>query len=72
MTQTEAEQISWPDDGYSRIPYGVYTDPSVYDDEQQRIFRGEVWSFVGLAQEIPEMGDYRTTYIGDTPVIVVR
>jgi len=72
MTQTETAQISWPDDGYSRIPYGVYTDPSVYDDEQQRIFRGEVWSFVGLAQEIPEMGDYRTTYIGDTPVIVVR
>ncbi|MEK9646680.1 MAG: Rieske 2Fe-2S domain-containing protein, partial [Alphaproteobacteria bacterium] len=43
-----------------------------YAEEQQKLFRGPVWSFVGMEQEIPEAGDYRTIYIGETPVIVVR
>lgn len=72
MTSAHEGQPAWPDQGYSRVPYGVYTDPSVYDDEQRRIFRGPVWSFVGFDREIPEPGDYRTTCIGETPVIVLR
>ena len=71
MNETQ-HAACWPDDGVSRVPYGVYTDPGIYEQEQARIFRGPVWSFVGLSQEIPEPGDYRTTYIGDTPVIVLR
>lgn len=71
MSETQ-HAVRWPDDGVSRVPYGVYTDPDVYEEEQARIFRGPVWSFVGLSQEIPEPGDYRTGYIGDTPVIVLR
>ena len=67
-----AQTITWPDKGYSRVPYGVYTDPDVYREEQKKLFRGPIWSFVGLEQEIPEPGDYRTTYIGETPVIVIR
>ncbi len=62
----------WPHDGYHSVPYGIYTDPDIYDAEQQQIFRGPAWHFVGLASDIPEAGDYRTTYVGDTPVIVVR
>ena len=71
MSETQ-HAVRWPDDGVSRVPYGVYTDPGIYEEEQARIFRGPVWSFVGLRQEIPEPGDYRTAYIGDTPVIVLR
>ena len=71
MSETQ-RAVRWPDDGVSRVPYGVYTDPDIYGEEQARIFRGPVWSFVGLSQEIPEPGDYRTAYIGDTPVIVLR
>lgn len=69
---TSAGTIKWPDDGYSRVPFGIYTDPDVYADEQQKLFRGPIWSFVGIEAEIPEKGDYQTTYIGDTPVIVLR
>ena len=58
MSETQ-HAVRWPDDGVSRVPYGVYTDPDVYEEEQARIFRGPVWSFVGLSQEIPEPGDYR-------------
>ena len=72
MTDPQPRQFVWPDEGYSRIPYGVYTDAGVYQEEQQKIFRGPVWNFVGLEQEIPGIGDFRTIYIGETPVIVVR
>ncbi len=64
--------VTWPDDGVSRIPIRIYTDPEIYAEEQQRIFRGPIWSFVGMADEIAKPGDYQTTYIGDTPVIVLR
>ena len=68
----ETTQIKWPDDGVSRIPYQIYTDPKNYEREQESIFRGPIWSFVGMGQEIENPGDYQTTYIGDTPVIVLR
>ena len=68
----ETTQIKWPDDGVSRIPYQIYTDPKNYEREQESIFRGRIWSFVGMGQEIENPGDYQTTYIGDTPVIVLR
>jgi len=53
-----------------RVPYRVFTDPRFHDYEQERIFRGETWSFVALEAEIPNSGDFKSTYIGDTPVIV--
>ena len=55
-----------------RVPYAVFTEKSYYDREQEKIFRGDEWSFVGLEAEIPNHGDYKTTFIGDTPVIVIR
>jgi phenylpropionate dioxygenase-like ring-hydroxylating dioxygenase large terminal subunit len=72
MATNIKDLVKWPDDGVSRIPYQIYTDPDVYEEEQRRIFRGPVWSFVGMANEIAKPGDYQTTYIGDTPVIVLR
>lgn len=62
----------WPGNGVHQVPYQIYTDPDIYAEEQARIFRGAVWSFVGLESEVPEIGDYITRYIGDTPVILVR
>jgi salicylate 5-hydroxylase large subunit len=62
----------WPQEGISRIPYWVYTDPEIYAREQERIFCGPNWSYVGLDVEIPQPGDYKRTSIGDKPVVVVR
>jgi anthranilate 1,2-dioxygenase large subunit len=58
-------------DGY-RVPYEVFTEQVYYDQEQEHIFRGETWSFVGLDAELPNNGDFKSTAIGDTPVIVTR
>ena len=62
----------WPTLDYSRVPYRLYHDPEAYQREQERIFRGPTWNFLGLEAEIPNPGDFRTTYVGDTAVIVNR
>lgn len=62
----------WPDDDVSRVPYRVYTDPDLHVREQERIFRGPTWNFLCLEAELPEPGDYKTSFIGDASIIVVR
>ncbi len=64
--------VDWPGQGVSRVPYRVYTDAEVYAADQRRLFQGPVWCFVGMALEIPNPGDFKTGYIGDTPVVMVR
>ena len=42
------ESRSWPEEGVTRVPYWVYQDERVYRLEQERIFRGATWNFLGL------------------------
>lgn len=56
----------------SRVPYKVFSSEEIYALEQERIFRGPTWSFLGLEAEIPNPGDYKSTFIGDTPVVMTR
>ena len=62
----------WPTLDYSRVPYRLYHDAEVYAREQDQIFRGPAWSFLGLDCEVPNPRDFRATWIGDTPVIFNR
>ena len=61
----------WPE-GLTRIPYWLYTDPDVLALEQKRLFEGPVWNYLCLETELPNIGDYRTTFVGRMPVVVVR
>jgi phenylpropionate dioxygenase-like ring-hydroxylating dioxygenase large terminal subunit len=54
-----------------RIHASLYTDPRIFDDELERIFR-RGWVFVGHDSEIPGAGDFVTRRIGTEPVIMVR
>ena len=67
-----AELVSWPEEGITRVPMHVFADAELYAWEQDLIFRGPTWSFLCLEVEIPEAGEYITTHVGDSPVIVVR
>ena len=40
--------------------------------ELEKIWYGPHWLYAGLECEIPEVGDFRTTTLGERPVIVVR
>jgi phenylpropionate dioxygenase-like ring-hydroxylating dioxygenase large terminal subunit len=62
----------WTHADTTRVPYQVYVDPDLYELEQQRLFRGPTWNFLALEAEIPNPGDFKTTFVGDAPVVVVR
>jgi phenylpropionate dioxygenase-like ring-hydroxylating dioxygenase large terminal subunit len=63
---------NWPDEGLTRIPFWAYSDPAIYKQEQQRIFRGATWNFLCLEVEVRNPGDFVSTFIGETPVVVAR
>jgi anthranilate 1,2-dioxygenase large subunit/terephthalate 1,2-dioxygenase oxygenase component alpha subunit len=64
--------IQWPLQGESRVPYRVFSGDDVYRREQERIFRGKTWTFVGLEADVPRAGDFRTAQVGDAQVVVAR
>ena len=64
--------FAWPREGLTRVPYRLYHDPEIHRLEQERIWRGPTWSYVALEAEIPAPGDFKSTSIGDTPVVVTR
>jgi salicylate 5-hydroxylase large subunit len=55
-----------------RIPVSIYTDPRIYQRELDIFFYGPHWNYVGLDVEIPNAGDFKTTFIGERGVIVTR
>jgi anthranilate 1,2-dioxygenase large subunit len=64
--------ITWPREGLTRVPYTVFQDQDVYADEQRAIFRGPHWNYLCLEAEVPNVGDFRATRVGDAPVVVTR
>lgn len=62
----------WPEEGFTRIPAWVYTDPAVYKKEMEVFFAGDTWNYVGLECEVPEVGSFKRQWIGDRPVVMVR
>jgi anthranilate 1,2-dioxygenase large subunit len=63
---------AFPNGDGSRVPFRVFSSQEVYDLEQERIYRGPTWNFLGLEAEIPKPGDYKSTFIGDTSVVMTR
>ena len=56
----------------SRVPFELFTRADVFAHEQEAIFRGPVWNYVALEAELPEPCDFKTSFVGDTPIIVSR
>ena len=52
-----SESRAWPAEGVTRVPYWVYQDEDIYAREQERIYRGATWNFLGLEAELPDPGD---------------
>jgi anthranilate 1,2-dioxygenase large subunit len=62
----------WPTEGLTRIPYWIYSDRDLYAEEQERIFRGDTWTFLCLEAELPKPNSFRASNLGDMPVVVTR
>ena len=66
-----ADSLAWPE-GLTRVPDWVFQREDIYGNEQQRIFQGNYWNYLCLEVDIPNPGDFRTSFVGDSPVIVTR
>ncbi|MBK6411668.1 anthranilate 1,2-dioxygenase large subunit AndAc [Sphingopyxis sp.] len=62
----------FPREDGSRVPYAVFSSQAIYEREQERIYRGHTWNFLGLEAEIKNSGDFKSTFVGDTPVVMTR
>jgi salicylate 5-hydroxylase large subunit len=71
-TQESPIHLHWEKDNCSRTPYQAYTDDSIYQRELERLFYRGHWAYVSLECEIPMPGDFKTTFIGERSVVVVR
>jgi len=66
------QKIHWKSSALSRVPFGVYADAELGRLEQARVFQGDTWNYLCLEAELPQPGSFRTTFVGETPVVVVR
>ena len=60
-----------PDEGVFRVHRRVYTDPEIFELEQKLIFE-RTWIFLTIDSQIAKPGDFITTWIGKTPILVTR
>ena len=44
VTHDLANDLVWPRDGVTRVPFRVFSDPAIYAEEQKRLFRGPIWN----------------------------
>ncbi|MCL4182034.1 MAG: Rieske 2Fe-2S domain-containing protein [Burkholderiaceae bacterium] len=60
-----------PGDGVFRVHSRVYTDPDLFELEQEHIF-GKTWAFLGHESRLRKAGDFLSARIGNREVLVVR
>lgn len=63
--------IDEPERGLHRANRSIFTDEQIFELEMKYIFEGN-WVYLAHESQIPNPGDYFTTYIGRQPVVITR
>lgn len=71
MTSSEFPSIDAAIERAWTLPTTLYTDPSVFESEKQKIF-SRTWQVAGHASQVAHAGDYFTTSVAGEPIVVVR
>ena len=69
---SQIHPIQWVRGQHTRVPYAVYQNQDVLEQEQKRVYEGPAWNYLCLEAELPEPGSYRTTFVGRAPIVVAR
>ncbi len=64
-------KVIWPVKT-TQVPKHIFVRDDIYEEELKRIFHGPEWFPVAHSSEIPEKGDFKTCYVGETPLLVIR
>ena len=72
QSETFPSDVRWESEGTSRIPFKTYTDDEIYKLELERFFYKAHWCYVGLEAEVPKVGDFKRTVVGERSVIMTR
>lgn len=60
-----------PAEGLHRVDRKIFTDEEIFELEMEHIFEGN-WVYLAHESQLPEIGDYFTTYIGRQPIVITR
>jgi benzoate/toluate 1,2-dioxygenase alpha subunit len=70
-TRLEGALVEDDINGIYRVNRGIFTDEDIFELEMKHIFEGN-WVYLAHDSQIPNVGDYFTTYIGRQPIIISR
>ena len=71
MAKMSANDYVVDGDNQFRVSPRVYTDGRIFVDEMRDIFE-RTWVFIAHESEVPKRGDFKSTFIGQRPIVVVR
>ena len=63
--------IDDPEAGIYRANRRIFTDEEIFELEMKHIFEGN-WIYLAHESQLPNPGDYFTTYVGRQPVVITR
>ena len=60
-----------PEAGIYRVNRRIFTDEEIFELEMKYVFEGN-WIYLAHESQVPNPGDYFTTYMGRHPVVITR
>ncbi|MFJ9365958.1 benzoate 1,2-dioxygenase large subunit [Nocardia sp. NPDC101769] len=66
-----AALVEDPQTGRYQVRRDIFTDPELFDLEMRVLFESN-WIYLAHESQIPNVGDYFTTYMGRQPIVITR